>query len=46
MFDPNNIKLGENLYKNTIGYMMINGLKYVKISSVNPFFIHYYQSSE
>ena len=42
-FDPNNIKLDENSYKNIliyyIGYMTIKDLKYVKISSVNPLYL-------
>ena len=42
-FDPNNIKLDENSYKNIliyyIGYMTIKDLKYIKISSVNPLYL-------
>ena len=42
-FDPNNIKLDENSYKNIliyyIGYMTIKDSKYVKISSVNPLYL-------
>ena len=39
-FDPNNIKLRENSYKNIliyyIAYVTIKDSKYVKINSVNP----------
>ena len=39
-FDPNNIKLHENSYKNIliyyIAYVTIKDSKYVKINSVNP----------
>ena len=40
-FDPDNIKIDEKSYKNTIiyyiGYITIKDLKYVKISSANNF---------
>ena len=42
-FDPNNIKLDENSYKNIliyyIGYVTIKDSKYVKINSVNPLYL-------
>ena len=42
-FDPNNIKIDENSYKNIIiyhiGYVMIKDLKHVKIYSVNPLYL-------
>ena len=42
-FDPNNIKIDENSYKNIliycIGYVKIKDLKYVKIYSVNPLYL-------
>ena len=41
--DPNNIKIDENSYKNIliyyIGYVTIRDLRYVKINSVNPFYL-------
>ena len=42
-FDPNNIKIDENSYTNTliyyIRYVMIKDSKYVKINSVNPLYL-------
>ena len=42
-FDPNNINIDENSYKNIliyyIAYVTIKNLKYVKISSVNPSYL-------
>ena len=42
-FDPNNIKLHENSYKNIliyyIAYVTIKDSKYVKINSVNPLYL-------
>ena len=42
-FDPNNIKIDENSYKNIciyyIGYAMIEDSKCVKINSVNPLYL-------
>ena len=42
-FDPNNIKLRENSYKNIliyyIAYVTIKDSKYVKINSVNPLYL-------
>ena len=42
-FDPNNIKLDENSYKNIliyyIAYVTIKDSKYVKINSVNPLYL-------
>ena len=42
-FDPNNIKINENSYKDILiyymGYMTIKDLKYVKINSVNPLYL-------
>ena len=42
-FDPNNIKIDENSYKNIsiyyIGYVTIKDLKYLKNSSVNPLYL-------
>ena len=41
-FDRNNIKTGENSYKNFIyyiGYVTIKDSKYVKINSVNPLYL-------
>ena len=44
--DPNNNKIDENSYKNIliyyIGYVMIKGLKYVKIYSVNYLYFPFY----
>ena len=41
--DPNNIKIDEKSYKNIliyyIGYVMINGSKYIKRNSVNPLYL-------
>ena len=41
--DPNNIKIDEKSYKNIliyyIGYVMINGSKYIKLNSVNPSYL-------
>ena len=41
-FDPNNIKINKNSYKNIliyyIGYVMFKDLIYVKINSVNPLY--------
>ena len=41
--DPNNIKIDEKLYKNTliyyIAYVTINDSKYVKINSVNSLYL-------
>ena len=41
--DPNNIKIDESSYKNIliyyIGYVTIKDLRYVKINSVNPFYL-------
>ena len=43
IFDPNNIKIDENSYKNIliyyIGYVTIKDSKYVKIYSVNPLYL-------
>ena len=42
-FDSSNIKIDEKSYKNIliyyIGYLTIKGSKYVKINSVNPFYL-------
>ena len=42
-FDSNNIKIDEKSFKNIIvyyiGYVTIKDLKYVKIDSVNPFYL-------
>ena len=42
-FNPNNIKIDEKSYKNIfvyyIGYVTIKYSKYVKINSVNPFYL-------
>ena len=42
-FDPNNIKIDENSYKNIfiyyIGYVTIKDSKYVKINGVNPLYL-------
>ena len=42
-FDPNNIKIDENSYTNTliyyIRYVTIKDSKYVKINSVNPLYL-------
>ena len=42
-FDPNNIKIDEESYKDIpiyyIGYVMTKDLKYVKIYSVNPLYL-------
>ena len=42
-FDPNNIKIDEKSYKNTliyyIGYVTIKGLKFVKINIVNVLYL-------
>ena len=42
-FDPKNIKIDENSYKNIyiyyIGYLMIKDLKYVKINWVNLLYL-------
>ena len=39
-FDPNNIKIDENSYKNVLiyytGYMEIKDSKHIKINSVGP----------
>ena len=44
--NPNNNKIDENSYKNIliyyIGYVMIKGLKYVKIYSVNYLYFPFY----
>ena len=44
--NPNNNKIDENSYKNIliyyIGYVMIKGLKYVKIHSVNYLYFPFY----
>ena len=44
-FDPNNIKIDENSYKNIfiyyIRYVTIKDLKYVKINSVNPLYLFF-----
>ena len=37
-FDPNNIKINENILIYYIGYVTIKDLKYVKINSVNPLY--------
>ena len=43
IIDPNNIKIDENLYKNSfiyyIGYVTIKDSKYTKIYSVNPLYL-------
>ena len=43
IFDPNNIKIDEKSYKNTLlyynGYVTIKDLKYVKINTVNPLYL-------
>ena len=42
-FNPNNIKIDENSYKNTliyyIGYVTINDSRYIKINSVNHLYL-------
>ena len=42
-FDPSNIKIDEKSYKNIliyyIRYVMINDLKYIKITTVNPLYL-------
>ena len=42
-FDPNNIKIDENSYKNTLiyynGYVRIKDSKSVKVNSVNPLYL-------
>ena len=42
-FNPNNFKLDEKLYKNSliyyIGYVKIKDFKYIKISSVDPLYL-------
>ena len=42
-FDPNNIKIDEELYKHIllyyIGYVTIKDSKYVKVNSVNPLYL-------
>ena len=46
-FNPNNIKIGEKLYKNIliyyIGYVTIKDSKYVEINSVNPIYLIFNQ---
>ena len=41
--DPNKIKVDEKSHKNIliycIGYVMVKGLRFVKISSVNPLYL-------
>ena len=43
IIDPNNIRIDENLYKNSfiyyIGYVTIIDSKYIKIYSVNPLYL-------
>ena len=42
-FDPNNIKINEESYKDIltyyVEYLTIKHLKYIKISSVNPLYL-------
>ena len=42
-FDPNNIEIDENSYKNIlfyyIGYVIIKDSKYVKINNINPLYL-------
>ena len=40
-FDPNNIKIHENILIHYIGYVTIKDSKYVKIYSVNPLYLFF-----